>query len=67
MTSNAPLLKSKYPIKPIKSACGFTSGFAFKSADFVSEGHPVIKIKNIQSGKVTTEDSQFISEELTGC
>ena len=64
MTSNAPSIKTRYSIRSIKSACGFTSGFAFKSSEFGNIGHPVIKIKNIQSGKVTTEDSQFVSEEI---
>lgn len=39
-------------------------GFAIKSADFISSGVPVIKIKNIQSdGSVNVSDTEFISQQ----
>ena len=40
------------------------SGFAFKSKDFVDNGVPVIKIKNIVPPYVTTDDSVYVSQEL---
>jgi len=58
-----PIGSSIYPVKPIGKGCEFISGYAFKSKDFVESGYPVIKIKNIQNGKVTTRDSQFVADE----
>lgn len=51
-------------MKPIGYASDFISGFAFKSDDFTNLGLPVIKIKNIRNGKVTTEDSQCVPSNL---
>jgi len=41
------------------------NGFAFKSEDFSSKGVPVIKIKNVASGKIKMDDVQFYPHELT--
>jgi type I restriction enzyme S subunit len=38
------------------------NGIAFKSKDFVSEGIPVIKIKNVKPNNVLLEDLSYISE-----
>jgi type I restriction enzyme, S subunit len=42
------------------------NGYAFKSEDFDTQGIPVIKIKNIASGKMLFDDIQFYSKPLTG-
>ena len=39
------------------------SGYAFKSAEWQSEGYPVVKIKNIGNGVVDLDDCAYISEE----
>ena len=63
MSFNFPLGQTIYPVCPILDGADFISGYAFKSNDFIDSGHPVIKIKNIQSGKVTIADSQSVSTE----
>lgn len=40
------------------------SGYAFKSKDFVDEGIPVIKIKNIVPPIIDITDVQYVSKEL---
>ncbi|MBU3207893.1 restriction endonuclease subunit S [Clostridium algidicarnis] len=40
------------------------SGYAFKSKDFVNEGIPVIKIKNIVPPIIDIKDVQYVTEEL---
>lgn len=40
------------------------SGFAFKAKDFVDEGVPVIKIKNICPPYVSLNDLTYISNEV---
>lgn len=64
MSARTPLGTSIFPIKPLGEYCEFLSGYAFKSKDFVDRGLPVVKIKNIQNGKVSTKDSQCIPKEL---
>ena len=61
---DTPIGSTVYPVKPIGDGCDFISGYAFKGKDFVEAGYPVIKIKNIQNGMVTTNDSQFVAEEI---
>jgi len=62
--SESPVGSTAFPVKPIGEGCDFISGYAFKSKDFVGAGNPIIKIKNIQNGRVSTEDSQYVSDEL---
>jgi type I restriction enzyme S subunit len=64
MSFDTPIGITVYPLKPISYGCEFVSGYAFKGNDFVETGIPVIKIKNIQNRKVTTEDSQCVSEQV---
>ncbi|EMF5208932.1 restriction endonuclease subunit S [Enterobacter roggenkampii] len=61
MVYNSPLGKTKFPLAPVSDGCTFISGYAFKSKDFTDIGYPVIKIKNIQDGFVTLEDSQCVT------
>jgi type I restriction enzyme S subunit len=39
-------------------------GFAFKSADFVELGAPVIKIKNVKAGSVVLDDLSYVDERF---
>jgi len=64
MIFDTPVGKCVFPIKPISEGSEFISGYAFKGKDFVDVGNPVIKIKNIRNGKVTTKDSQYVSDEV---
>lgn len=63
MSFDFPLGRTIYPVHTIAEGAQFISGYAFKSKDFIESGYPVIKIKNIQNGKVTTADSQFVSPD----
>lgn len=40
------------------------SGFAFKSADWLDAGVPVIKIANVKDGWITLDGCSFVSEEV---
>lgn len=40
------------------------NGFAFKSADFVTSGIPIIKIKNVKPNKINLESLDYVSEEV---
>ena len=67
MSFDSVMGKTIYPVKSIAVGCDFISGYAFKGKDFTdADGHPIIKIKNIQDGKVTIKESQFIPKHLTG-
>lgn len=66
MSFDYPLGATIYDLAPISFGAKLVSGYAFKGADFGVEGHPVVKIKNIQDKRVTLNDSQFISKALIG-
>lgn len=40
------------------------NGFAFKGTDFINEGVPVIKIKNVKAGKILLNDLSYVSREV---
>jgi type I restriction enzyme S subunit len=40
------------------------NGFAFKGKDFIDQGVPVIKIKNIKTGKVILNNLSYVSREI---
>ena len=51
-------------IAKIKEVCSVLGGYAFKSKEFVNEGMPVVKIKNISgSGDVTLDGAQCVSSQ----
>lgn len=45
--------------KRLDDVCGFQNGFAFKSSTFKETGSPILRISNIQDGKVDTEKLVF--------
>ena len=50
----------------LSNVCSLLGGYAFKSKEFVNEGMPVVKIKNITgNGDVSLEDSQCIESNST--
>ena len=50
------LKNEKVEWKRLGEVCEFINGYAFKSNLFTSEGTPVIRITNINSGKINFED-----------
>lgn len=40
------------------------NGFAFKGTDFIDEGIPVIKIKNVKPNKILLNDLSYVSREV---
>ena len=52
-----------YPLKELNEGASVFSGFAFKSKDFVEEGIPVVKIKNIQNKSIDLSDIQYFPQD----
>lgn len=48
--------------KKLGDICSIINGFAFKSNEYVNEGIRVIRITNVQKGKIVDEDPKFYSE-----
>ena len=48
--------------KKLNEVCRFQNGFAFKARSFVNEGIPVVRIGDIQNGKIQSKSFAFISE-----
>ena len=42
------------------------NGYAFKSAEFIEQGIPVIKIKNVKAGKFSEHEFAYVSREFLG-
>ena len=40
------------------------NGYAFKSADFINSGVPVIKIKNVKAGEFSEHDFSYVTEDF---
>lgn len=40
------------------------NGYAFKGGDFIDEGVPVLKIKNVKAGKVILNNLSYVSREI---
>lgn len=55
---------TEWTYKQLGEYADVQNGYAFKSSDFVNDGVPVIKIKNIVPPYVTNEDVQFVSEDI---
>ena len=62
MTNILELLKNeKVEWKKLGEVCEFVNGFAFKSNLFTSSGEAIIRITNINSGKVIFDDLKYIN------
>lgn len=48
----------------LSKLCKILNGFAFKSDDYVSHGHRVMRITNVQKGLVVDNDPKFIPNEI---
>ena len=49
-----------WPLVPIVEVARVKNGFAFKSDEYVSEGLRVMRIKNVQKGRVIDDDPKFM-------
>lgn len=50
-------------VKMLGDLMKLDSGFAFKSSEWVEEGTPVIKIRNVKDGYVDLSGCSFVSED----
>jgi type I restriction enzyme S subunit len=57
-------MSSEWKEVEIKEYCKLQGGYAFKGTDFIDEGIPVLKIKNIQGITATLKDSRCVANEL---
>jgi type I restriction enzyme, S subunit len=63
--SELGLIPEGWDAGTVGSVTAAKGGYAFKSKQFVDEGNPVIKIKNITSaGTVTTSDCQCVDDDI---
>ena len=46
----------------LKDVLSIKNGYAFKGMDFIESGIPVIKIKNVKSGKINFNNLSFVSD-----
>lgn len=53
----------KYDVKKIGSLCRVMNGFAFQSKKYVNSGIKVIRITNVQKGRIVDNDPQYYPEE----
>ena len=53
-----------YPLKRLGNYIDILSGFAFKTKDFVVNGVPIIKIKNITPPSVTLDSLSYVANEI---
>ena len=48
----------------VGDAFDLVNGYAFKSADFIDQGVPVIKIKNVKAGEFSEYEFSYVSEDF---
>ena len=53
-------LNPDWPVKTLSEVCEFQNGYAFRSSEYVKNGHALIRIKNVQQGEVTASDDVFV-------
>ena len=49
-----------WPVKTLGDVCEFQNGYAFKSSEYVRNGHALIRIKNVQQGEIVLSDDVFV-------
>ncbi|MCF6314671.1 MAG: restriction endonuclease subunit S, partial [Verrucomicrobiales bacterium] len=54
---------SEWTYTPLNQVAKLTGGFAFKSKDFIGDGIPVAKIKNVRHRDIDLSDVDYVSEE----
>lgn len=66
-TSELPELPQDWIWSALDAVCKVTSGFAFKSSDFINEGIPAIKIANIGYGKFVWKQQEYLPPDFVKC
>ena len=56
-------MSSEWSSHKIGDLFELVNGYAFKSADFIASGVPVLKIKNVKPAKVVLDDLSYVSVE----
>jgi type I restriction enzyme S subunit len=49
-----------WPVKTLGEVCEFQNGYAFRSSEYVKNGHALIRIKNVQQGEILPSDDVFV-------
>ena len=49
-----------WPVKTLGDVCDFQNGYAFRSSEFVKNGHALIRIKNVQQGEIIPSDDAYV-------
>jgi type I restriction enzyme S subunit len=57
-------MASEWDAATVGDIFDLVNGYAFKSADFISSGVPVIKIKNVKAGKFVEHEFSYVSEDF---
>lgn len=52
-----------WPMVPLSEVARAKNGFAFKSEEYVSDGLRVMRIKNVQKGRVIDDDPKFMAPD----
>lgn len=63
--SELGLIPAGWEVKPLRDIVDVVNGFAFKGTDFIDEGVPVLKIKNVKAGKVIFKEVAYVSKEVS--
>lgn len=53
----------KYPMVELGEVCDLMNGYAFKSDNYVDEGTRVIRITNVQKGKIVDDNPKFYPKD----
>jgi len=53
-------MKAGWEEKTLGDVCEIQSGYAFKSSEYVDAGHFLVRISNVQHGKLTEERPKFV-------
>lgn len=56
-------IESKWELLPLNQILKIKNGFAFKSDEYEEQGLQVIRIKNVQKGKIVINDSVYVSKD----
>lgn len=57
-------LQHGWELKKLEEFIDVKNGYAFKGGDFIDEGIPVLKIKNVKAGKVILSNLSYVSKEI---
>lgn len=57
-------MASEWKTELLGNLCLMKNGYAFKSKDFVSQGVPVIKIKNVKPNRILVDDLSYVPADV---